>query len=224
MKIMELKTKFKRKSIIIAAILLVLFVFSWSVIGILLTKINEQEQQMDRLNMAHDQLDDIIAAQLSEADTYKKRELLLNGEIDELGTNLSIQEWDKVMMEEFIIKNNVSMDFNEDDRATTRFLPRQVIAKLETLIEAVSTGDKDLYLSTLRYPTAYMLYPFENRKGTVYTIKEISPYGNDINMLQRGGYFVALTIVDDKGNEDLIPAIGMMRDFDTGEWVIYDFD
>lgn len=221
--------------ILIGVLLLVLLVLSFGVVGSVLDNIqqesqlaslkSEHEKQIVQLTQEQNQLNDIIKSQQDELQALKDREVALYAEIDDLGAQLSNQERAKAALEEFIIKNNGSMDINEDERASTRFMPKQVIAMLDTLIEAISTGDKELYLSTVSSSGEYMLYPFENRKNTVYTITAFHPDGeSDIGRLQSGGYYVSITLTDDKGNEDSIPAVGVTRDYHTGQWVIYDFD
>jgi len=112
-------------------------------------------------------------------------------------------------------------------------MPVEAVEMFETFVTAISTGDRELYLTILPsdileyeddYYINYQTAHFEKHKNIKYTLKEITTYEINENMLQRGGYFCDVIVADKKGKLQTWYAIAIARDRFTGEWIIYDFD
>jgi hypothetical protein len=253
-----MKMSLTRKSRLLAVSLAVLLALSLGSAGALLTQANRQEKQLAslraeretqeaqtaQLRIEQERLNGEIAERRVQIARFRTELARLNseltarqGELNELTWNVSSLTWKSDSLEEYIIQNGakLGLDLNDDARAPSVFFPKRAIAMLDTFAEAISAGDKALYLSVM--PSAmtesddwyeYLLSHFERRKNTPYTVTGISGVSlgkpDGLGTENGGGLgYVSVTITDDKGNEEFL-AIGMTQDYFTGEWVIYDFD
>lgn len=133
-----------------------------------------------------------------------------------------------MISEDYIILHNTVLETNDDPRATTRLMPRKAIDMLDTLVEAILSGDEELYLSVMHSNThidrdyyEYLAKLFED--GRNYKLTDITPMAADVDRLQNGGYYVGVGITDETGNGSGIGAVGITKDA-NGEWIVYYFD
>ena len=112
-------------------------------------------------------------------------------------------------------------------------MPKEAVEMFETFVMAISTGDRELYLTILPsditeyeddYYINYQTAHFEKHKNIKYMLREIITYAGNDEILRRGGYFCDIVVADKKGKLQTWYAIGITKDPFTSGWTIYDFD
>jgi|GEM_PF-3870338 len=201
------------------------------VIVLLFKQIEEQKNEIRQFDIEQKIFENEISRLTKEIETSKNNETALKEEIEEIKHANWEAKWERDDYEGYIIKNVAGLEINDDERASSKFIPPKAIAMLDEFVKAVSTNDEELYLSVLGYDgyspigliPEYIMGYLRNNVDKTYSIINISaPTGIEIN--QKGGYFVDITVVDENNEEYVWSAIAICKANDSGEWEIYDFD